>query len=202
MTFIFKKNGEKYIDELGGASPVIVFAIGWENKGKAGFLGKMIGVRHEADLDLSCAVYDQYQDRVDCVWYAQLASKDGAIRHGGDDTVGWDEGDGADDELVIIDLNQLDPEVQTLMFVISCFAGRDLSLVEKAHWRLFDAQTKREIARYDFGGAENATAKVVMRLQKEINKGLTTWKIKALDEPATGQNIQEVFPEIRALLES
>lgn len=199
MTFLFKKNGEKTLQELGGASPKLVFAIGWDNKSKAGILGKLIGLKHEADLDLSCAVYDSNGDRVDCIWYAQLASKDGAIRHKGDDTVGWD---GGDDELVIIDMNQLEENITTLFFVVSCFSGNTLGQVSKAYWRLFDAQTKRELSRYEFKGHDNATAKIIMRLQKSVEKGLSTWRVKALDEFATGQNIQEVFPEIRALIEA
>ncbi len=199
MTFIFKKNGEKTIQDLGGASPMLVFAIGWDNRPKAGILGKIVGLEHEADLDLSCAVYDEQNDRVDCVWYAQLNSKDGAIRHKGDDTIGKDIGD---DELIILDLNQLADEVKTLFFVVSSFSGSaNLSNVEKAYWRLFDAQTRREVARYDFLGHDQATAKIVMRLQKTMEKGLPTWRVKALDAPATGKNIQEVFPEIRALIE-
>lgn len=198
MTFIFKKNGEKTLQELGGASPLLVFAIGWDNKPKAGILGKLIGMEHEADLDLSCAVYDSNGDRIDCVWYAQLTSKDGALRHKGDDTVGVEHGD---DELMVIDLNQLDDEITTLFFVVSCFSEASLNNVEKAYWRLCDAQTKREIAGYHFSGHDSASAKIVMRLQKSVAKGLSSWSVKALDEPATGKNIQEIFPEIRALIE-
>lgn len=199
MTFVFKKNGEKSIHDLGGASPILVFALGWDSKGKAGFLGKIVGATHQADLDLSCAMYDNNNDRTDCVWYAQLRSKCGSIRHKGDDTVGEEAGD---DETVIMDLNQLDDEVQTLFFVVSCFSGESMGKVEKAYWRLFDAQTKREIARFDFNGDANATAKIVMRMQKTTKDGLAHWNIKALDEAATGKNIQEVFPEIRALIEA
>lgn len=199
MGFIFKKNGEKSLQELGGASPVLVFAIAWDNKAKGGILGKIVGIEHETDLDLSCAMYDGNGDRVDCVWYAQLRSKCGSIRHKGDDTVGTDVGD---DELIIIDLGQLEDEVKTLFFVISSFSGENtLSTVEKAFWHVRDAQTRREIARYNFSGHDTASAKIVMRLQKTMDKGLPTWRIKALDEPATGKNIQEVFPEIRALIE-
>jgi tellurium resistance protein TerZ len=199
MTFVFKKNSEKSIHDLGGASPILVFALGWDSKGKAGFLGKIVGAKRHADLDLSCAMYDGNNDRTDCVWYAQLRSKCGAVRHKGDDTVGAEEGD---DETIIMDMNQLNDEVQTLFFVVSCFSGECMGNVDKAYWRLFDAQTKREIARFDFAGDRNATAKIVMRLQKVTEKGLTKWNVKALDESATGKNIQEVFPEIRSLIEA
>jgi tellurium resistance protein TerZ len=198
MTFVFKQNGEKTLNDLGGSSPILVFAIGWDCKAKAGLLGKLVGAKRQADLDLSCALYDSNGDRTDCVWYAQLSSKDGAIRHRGDDTVGADLGD---DEMMIIDMNQLDDEIENLFFVISSFSEEGLSNVANGHWRLFDAQTKREIARYNFTGQTGATAKIVMRLSKNTTKGVPDWKIKAFDKAASGQNIQEVFPEIRVLIE-
>ena len=198
MTFVFKKNGEKTLNDLGGSSPMLVFAIGWDCKNKSVLIGKLMGTKRQADLDLSCAIYDSHGDRIDCVWYAQLSSKDGAIRHRGDDTLGAEVGD---DELMIIDMNQLDESAETLFFVISSFSEEGLSNISSGHWRLFDAQTKHEIARYNFTGQTGATAKIVMRLSKNTTKGVPDWKIKAFDEAASGQNIQEVFPEIRALIE-
>lgn len=197
MTFVFKKNGEKTLHDLGGASPVLVFTLSWDNKAKGGLLGALVGMRHQADMDLSCALYDANGDRTDCVWYAQLASKDGAIRHRGDETVGDGHGE---DELIIIDLNQLSDDIQTLFFVATCSKGSDMSLAKNAQWRLYDSATKRELARYAFAKS-SGNAKILMRLQKETVKGLPSWNVKAFDVEATGQNVQEVFPEIRALIE-
>jgi tellurium resistance protein TerZ len=199
MSVHFKKNDNKSLDDLGGTSPILVFAIGWENREKDGLLNKALRKRYEADLDLSCAVYDANNDRIDCVWYAQLNSKEGAIRHRGDDTVGWHTGD---DEAIIVDLNALNEQAKTLFFVISSFSKNTFSEVEHAYWRLFDAQTKREIGRFDIAGKDNTSAKIVMRLQKEEKDGLSEWHVTALDEPATGKNVQEVFSELRGLLEA
>lgn len=198
MPFVFKKNDEKSLQDLGGSSPVLVFAIGWENKAKEGLINQLTGQKYDADLDLSCVVYDNNDDRIACVWYAELASKDGAIRHRGDDTVGWHAGD---DEAVIIDLNNLDETAKTIFFVISSFSEASFNEVDHAYWRLFDAQTKREIGRFEFKGRDKSSAKIVMRMQKVEEAGLSEWRLKALDEPATGQNVQEVFSEIRYLLE-
>ncbi|MDB5477607.1 MAG: putative tellurium resistance protein TerD [Alphaproteobacteria bacterium] len=198
MPAIFKKNDDKSLKELGVSSPMLVFAINWDNKKKKGLLNALTGKKYEADLDLSCVVYDKNNDRIDCIWYAELSSKDGAIRHKGDDTVGWHEGD---DEAVIVDLNQLTEEARTLFFVISSFSGDSFTHVEITYWHLFDGQSKQEIGRYEISPRDKSKAKIVMRLQKEEANGLSEWRIKALDEPATGQNIQEIFPEIRSLIE-
>jgi tellurium resistance protein TerZ len=199
MSITFKKDQEVSINELGGASPILVFAIGWKNKTKDGLLSKITGKKYHPDLDLSCVMYDNNHDRIDCVWYAQLNSKCGALRHKGDDTVGWHEGD---DEAVIIDLNQLNENARTLFFVISSFAGDSFDHVDHAYWHLFDGQSKNELGRYEFPAHDKANAKIVMRLQKTDTDGLSEWRIKPLDESVEGHNVQDIFPEIRHLIEA
>lgn len=198
MSTRLQKNQSKPLNAMGVACPILVFAVGWDND-KPGLIGKLMGKQATTDLDLSCAVYDKNNDRIDCVWYAQLKSKDGAIRHKGDDTIGTDN---TDDETITLDLNQLKDEAHTVFFVVSAFAGQSMARVNKAYWRLFDGQTKQEIATNDIPAHSSASAKIVMRLQKKDNAGRDEWHITALDEAATGQNIQEVLPEIRALLEA
>lgn len=199
MSIPFKKNQDISLKELGGTSPILVFAIGWANKAKSGLLNRLTGEKYNADLDLSCVLYDQYNNRIDCIWYAQLASKCGAVRHKGDETIGIAD---QDDETITVDLNHLNENTRTLFFVISSFSGNNFGEVEDAHWTLFDGQSKREIGRYEFSPNDQASAKIVMRLQKTQVDGLNEWRVKALDELATGQNIQEIFPEIRSLIDA
>lgn len=199
MSVIFKKNEDKSLNDLGGSSPILVFAIGWENKQKPGLVNKLLKKRVDADFDLSCVVYDDNNDRIDCVWYAQLNSKDGAIRHKGDDTVGWE---GGDDETIIVDLNGLNDQARTLFFVISSFSGDSFANSDETYWRVFDGASKNELGRYNLSSSDKTSAKIVARLQRVETKGLNEWRIKALDEKATGQNIQEIFPEIRSLIEA
>jgi tellurium resistance protein TerZ len=199
MSVKFKKNQDVSINQLGGSSPMLVFAIGWENKTKDGIISKLTGEKYDADLDLSCVMYDDNNDRIDCVWYAQLRSKCGSIRHKGDETVGEKD---HDDESIMIDLNNLNENARTLFFVISSFAGDTFDHVDGAYWHLFDAQSKNELGRYEFSPKDRSSAKIVMRLQKTETEGLSEWRVKALDEEATGHNVQEMFPEIRHLIEA
>lgn len=198
MNVAFQKNQNLSLSELGGSSPILVVGIGWESKVKDGIFNQLLKKKHDADLDLSCVMYDANNDRIDCIWYAQLNSKCGAVRHKGDDTVGWDQGD---DETIIIDLHQLNEQAHTLFFVISSFGGESFSQVENAYWRLFDGQSKRPLANYKLQSGDKTSAKIVMRLQKSETPNGYEWRVKALDEAATGQNIQEIFPEIRSLIE-
>jgi tellurium resistance protein TerZ len=200
MTEILKKNNEKDLTDL-GCGALLAVALGWENKDKSGLLSKIMGEKETADLDLSCVIYDIYGERQDAVWYAQLKSKDGAVRHSGDHTVGEER---KDDEAIIVDLRQLNEQAKTLFFVISSFRHDGFAGAEEVHCRLLDAASRRELARCQISKpvkTNKETASIILRLQKEILDGMTQWRIKALDKPATGENVQEVFSDIRSLVD-
>ena len=200
MSRIFKQNQDVALSELGISSSIMVIAIGWENKVKTGLVNRVQNNRHDCDLDLSCVMYDQENEKLDTVWYAQLQSECGGVRHKGDETAGVERGD---DETITLNLNQINPETKTMFFVISSFTGNQFAHVENCYWRLYDPVAQRELGRFNFPGNDKASAKIVMRMQKAATEtGLPVWTIRALDEFATGKNIQEILPEIRDLLDA
>src|SRR3546814_5420645 len=77
-----------------------------------GFFAKLSGGNESIDLDASCLLFDGAGNVVDIVWFRQLTSKDGSVRHSGDNLTG--EGDG-DDETIAIDLTKLPTNVETLV---------------------------------------------------------------------------------------
>jgi tellurium resistance protein TerZ len=199
VTQIFKRNQEVSLRGLQTSSAILMVGIGWDNKIKKGFFNRLLKKRYDCDLDLSCVTYDHENEKIDTVWYAQLRSKCGGIKHKGDQTTDSEQGD---DETMTVDFNQLDDDTKTLFFVVSSFNGNQFAHVEKCYWRLYDPITQREIGRFNFHSQDKASAKIVLRIQKSINEdGLHQWLIKALDETGTGRNIQEILPEIRDLLE-
>ncbi|HEY1096151.1 MAG TPA: TerD family protein [Alphaproteobacteria bacterium] len=202
MSHIFKRNQQVSIRQLGINSTILMIGIGWDNKRKPGFLNKLLKERYDCDLDLSCVMYDQENEKLDTVWYAQLQSKCGGVRHKGDETVGdeIDQTEG-DDESMTIDLNQMNEETRNVFFVVSSFKGSRFDQVENCYWRIYDPVQQKEVGRYNFSSNDKARAKIVLNLQKRPDEGgLPQWYVKALDENATGKNIQEVLPEIRELL--
>lgn len=198
MSLLLNRNQETSLQVLGMTSPIVVLGIGWQSKRKPGLLNRLANKYYETDLDLSCVVYDHQNEKMDTIWYAQLQSKCGGVRHRGDETEGDEKGD---DETIMLDLNQLDEDAKTLFFVVSSFSGGRFSSVEHGYWRLFDPVAQREMARFKFSGNDKSSAKIILRLTRAANEvGVPYWQIKALDETATGKNIQEITPEIRELL--
>lgn len=200
MVHGFKKNETKSLRELGYNGAVLTVTLGWERALRPGLISKLLDKREDADLDISCVAYDVNGEKIDCIWYGQLKSKDGAIRHSGDEVEGEDD---RDDEAVTINFNQLSPQCDALYFVVSSFGGRGMACTRDMYWRLVDRQSRREIARYDIDPPPangEANAKIVLRINRQVENGMAEWVATALDAPASGQNVQEVFSEIRALM--
>ncbi|MBM3204263.1 TerD family protein, partial [Candidatus Woesearchaeota archaeon] len=74
--------------EAGGALSRIVMGLGWDSGKPAsrGLLGGLFGGggTEDIDLDASCILFDEAGNPQDVVWFRQLASQDGSIRHTGD----------------------------------------------------------------------------------------------------------------------
>lgn len=189
------KTGQKvFLKDVSNTDvPILVIGLGWDNTKKSGLINKLLKKEYEVDLDLSCVVYDNEDTRMDTVWYAQLTSKDGAIKHSGDDTIGIQ---GGDDETIAIDLYKLVPEAKTLFLALSSFSGNRLKRVENCYMRVSDGRNGTELIRYTQGG-EESTAKVMLRLKREDDG----WSVKALGLGCKGKNIEDVYPIMRREVE-
>ncbi len=189
------KTGQKiYLKDVAkGDVPILVIGLGWDNTQKSGLINKLLKKEYEVDLDLSCVVYDDEDMRMDTVWYAQLTSKDGAIKHSGDDTIGVE---GGDDETMAIDLYKLVPEAKTLFFALSSFSGNRLKRVKNCYMNICDGRSGDILIQYNQGG-DNSTAKVMLRLKREDDG----WSIKALGLGCQGKNIEDIYPIMRREVE-
>ena len=95
MAISLKKNDSVSLKkEAGGGLSAITLGVGWDVAKKGGFMGMFGGGGGDIDLDASCLAFNAGGKVVDQVWFGQLSSKDGSIRHSGDNLTG--EGDGDD----------------------------------------------------------------------------------------------------------
>ena len=181
----------------GSALSSVFVGAGWDVAApkKTGFLGGLFGGGGSAniDLDVSAIMFDSSQHIVDVVYFGQLQSKDGSIKHSGDNLTG--EGDG-DDEIVYINLNQVPSHVQNIVLTISSFRGQTFENVENAFCRLVDQNTNQEIARYDLSSKGNYTALIIAKLYRHNG----AWKMGALGEPCQGKTFDQMLPTIKAFL--
>ncbi|HCF4357154.1 TPA: TerD family protein, partial [Pseudomonas aeruginosa] len=131
MAITLSKNQSISLEKTAGSGLTSVsLGLGWDPVKSGGFLSKLLGSGNdEIDLDASCILLDGNMKPVDLVWFRQLSSKDGSIKHSGDNLTG--EGDG-DDETINVDLQRLPASVQHLVFTVNSFRGQKFDQVENA----------------------------------------------------------------------
>ena len=130
---------------------------------------------------------------LDAVWFAQLRSRDGSIKHSGDNLTGEGEGD---DEKIHVDLTRVPPQVKSIVFTISSFRGQTFEKVENAFCRLVDDTNNTEIAKYNLSSQGNYTALIIARVYRHNG----AWKMAALGETCNGKTIQDIVPSILPIL--
>jgi len=166
----------------------VFMGCGWDpaQPKKTGFLGGLFGGKADSiDLDASVIMFDANKQPLDLVWFQQLASKDGSIRHSGDNMTG--EGDG-DDEIIHVDLTALGADVKYLVFTVNSFRGQTFDEVENAFARLVDQSKNTEICRYTLTDKGRHTGVIMASMEKTASG----WQLTAHGNPAQGTTANDL----------
>ncbi|MET8544029.1 TerD family protein [Kitasatospora sp. NPDC004799] len=136
----------------------------------------------DVDLDASALLCDASGRVVSdehFVFFNNLRSPDGSVRHLGSASAG---GAGGDREQIEADLPRVPAGVERIVFAVAIYdaAGRNQSFrqVRAAHVRLTDQATGAEIARYDLTGGTDETAMVFGELYRHGGD----WKFRAVGQ--------------------
>lgn len=186
--------GQKISLEKGDGSSLtkIFIGAGWDVAKKGGLFGMFSG-GDSIDLDSSAIMFDENNKPLDSIWFGQLQSRDGSIKHSGDNRTG--DGDG-DDEVIHVDLTQVPSQVKSIVFTISSFRGQTFEKVENAYCRVVDSTTNTEIAKYNLSAQGNYTALIIAKVYRHNG----AWKMSALGETCNGKTIQDMVPSILPIL--
>ncbi len=167
----------------GVALTFIRMGLGWDPIRRGGLFGRRA---IEIDLDAWVAMFAD-RNLVDVAYYGQLASKDGSIRHQGDNLTGEGEGD---DEVILVDLTRVPAHVTTLLFVVTSYQGHTFEKVVNAFCRLVDNTTDTELARYSLTGGMPFTAMTMAK----VFRGDGDWQLQALGEGFNAKHPGEAVP--------
>ncbi|MFD6161401.1 TerD family protein [Nocardia sp. NPDC060256] len=150
----------------------VKMALGWDPVRAPG----RFGLREvDIDLDASALVFSGDQ-LMDAAFYGQLSSRDGSVRHQGDNLTGSGNGD---NEMIDVDLTLLSPEASTVVFVVTSYAGHTFERVRNAFWRLVDGKTNVELTGGNLRVGGRHTGMVVAKVQREAD----IWKFHTVGAP-------------------
>ncbi len=178
--------------EAGSGLTKVTMGLGWDVAKKKGFLG-FGGGSVDIDLDTSCLLFDEQGQMVDIVWFRQLQSKDGSIKHSGDNRTGAGEGD---DEQIVVDLTRIPANVKSLVFTVNSFTGQSFAQVENAYCRIVNAGNNQEVARYNLSCQGEHSAQIMAKVYKHNGE----WKMHAIGENGQGRTFEQLIPQIRNYL--
>lgn len=174
--------------EAGTQLTKVVMGLGWDAKKKGGLFG-LGGSAPEIDLDASVLLFDDNKQLLDQVWFRQLQSKDGSIKHSGDNRTGAGDGD---DEQIVVQLSSVPPTVKSLVFVVNSFTGQNFSQIENAFCRLVNAANNQEIAKFNLSCQGSHTAQLMAKLYRHEGD----WKLHAVGESCSGRTFLDMLPVI------
>lgn len=197
MTVSLSK-GEKI--SLSKSSPgltKVFMGLGWDpaKKKSGGFFGKLLGggQADAIDLDASVIMLDAAKSAVDVVYFGQKTSKDGSIRHGGDNRTGDGSGD---DEVIYVNLATLPANVAHLVFTVSSFRGQTFNEVDNAVARLVNDGNAQEICRFALT-EQGAHTGVVMA---SLSKNSDGWTMAAHGKPCQGRTASDLAGDARSVV--
>ncbi|MDR2763729.1 MAG: TerD family protein [Tannerella sp.] len=175
----------------------ICVGVNWGAIEKKNWLG--IKSMEAVDLDASCATFDANNNPMEVIYFGNLKSKNGSIRHSGDDLTGDMGGDdGLDNEVITVDLAKLPAEVDKIVFVLNSFRGHDFKTIPFASIRIYEGTPSRvnEIfATYDI--ANDATfAGSVSMVMGVFYKRNGEWKFNAIGESTRDRDLQSTLATV------
>ena len=179
--------------EAGGSTLTkITMGLGWDDKITKGFFG-MGAKDQEIDLDASCVLFDEAKNPLDAIYFGQLVSKDGSIKHSGDNRTGAGDGD---DEQIVVDLSRVPATVKSILFVVNSFTGQNFSQIENAYCRVVDAASGKELARYDLSCTGEHTAMLMAKVYLHSGE----WKMHAIGDNTSGKTFEHMMPAMQAAI--
>ncbi|MEU7138771.1 TerD family protein [Nocardia sp. NPDC046473] len=170
----------------GVALSFIRMGLGWDPVKRGGLFG---GRTINVDLDASVVLFAG-ANPVDAVYYGQLISKDGSIRHQGDNLTGEGEGD---DEVILVDLTRVPAHVTLLLFIVTSYQGHTFAQIQNAFCRLVDNANNAELARYSLRG--EGMAFTAMAMAKVFRVG-DDWKMQAIGEGFHAKHPGQAIPQL------
>ena len=174
MGVSLSKGGNVSLTKEAPGLTAVTVGLGWDVRSTTG---------DDFDLDASAILVDpagRVTGDKDFVFFNNLQSGDGSVKHLGDNLTGEGEGD---DEQVNVDLAAVPPGVDKVVFAVSIYEGdkrnQSFGQVRNAFIRVVNQAGGAEIARYDL--SEDASTETAM-VFGELYRNGADWKFRAVGQ--------------------
>ena len=171
-----------------GGLTSITLGVGWDVAKPKGLLAAIFGGSDSIDLDASAIAFDSDGRVLDTVWFRQLASRDGSMRHSGDNLTG--EGDG-DDESIAVDLTRLPAAIEHVVLTVNSFRGQTFDKVDNAYGRVVDNANGQELVQFPISDSGPHTGLILASLTRASGE----WTFKAIGQRTKGRTVQDLTGE-------
>ena len=174
MGVSLSKGGNVSLTKEAPGLTAVTVGLGWDVRSTTGT---------DFDLDASAILVDaagKVTGDKDFVFFNNLASSDGSVKHLGDNLTGAGEGD---DEQVDVDLATVPAAVDKIVFPVSIYDAESRSQsfgqVRNAFIRIVNKAGGAELARYDL--SEDASTETAM-VFGELYRNGADWKFRAVGQ--------------------
>lgn len=175
------KGEEVILSQDSGALRKVAVGLGWQApEQEKGFA---------VDIDASAFMLNRdgrVRNDTDFIFYNNLETENGCIKHCGDDTTGKGAEGGGDNETIRIDLDAMPFDVEKIAFAVTIHNAEErqqtFGLIKGAYMRIINEDTGAELAHFDL--SEDASSDNAMVFGELVREGMG-WKFKAL---GTGTN--------------
>ena len=177
MGVSLSKGGNVSLSKEAPGLTTVRVGLGWDTRATDG---------QDFDLDASGFVLagEKVRSDADFIFYNNKNGANGAVVHQGDNLTGQGEGD---DEVVVVQLNQLPPEVTKVSFAVTIHDAdarrQNFGMVSNAFIRVVNDTGGAEIARYDL--SEDASTETAM-IFGEVYRNGAEWKFRAVGQGYNG----------------
>lgn len=176
---MMNKGEEVNLEKLDPSLKHVVVGVGWnapaENEG------------FPVDIDASAFLLNRngmVRRDTDFVFYNNLETDGGVVKHTGDNTTGDAEGD---DECIELDLENMGFDVERVAFAVTIHNAEErqqtFGLVSGAYIRIVNKATGQELAHFDLTEDASSDNAIIFG---ELEREGASWKFKALGTGSTG----------------
>lgn len=174
MGVTLAKGGNVSLTKEAPGLTAVTVGLGWDVR-------TTTGADHDLDASaLLCSETGKVLSDAHFVFYNNLNSPDGSVRHTGDNLTGEGEGD---DESIDVDLSGVPVEIAKIVFPVSIHdaqsRGQSFGQVRNAFIRVVNRASGVELARYDL--SEDASTETAMVFGELYRRG-AEWKFRAVGQ--------------------